>query len=256
MRPARTAVRRDTLPSSLAGRWREHPRAGTPERRAGPKRPKPPWLACRILPRDRDRSQRRPGCDLLPPPSWPDGLLAAPAERRPGARPRGPAGPGAGRGQARGCRPARRAADHLAEAGANYSTPQRTCVLMKKASQRVRQYVLINSMSQASLSARSRSYDAFADARRALGTVPGRSARPPADLFTASELPIGGVCATRTGRRWPPAPRRSWPAGERRAAARSSALTGPPRSPGAVPGHGQRLAAGRAPGPNVPARAP
>jgi hypothetical protein len=259
MRPARTAIRRDALPSSLAGRWREHPRRGLRSVAAGRNGPSLPGGPAGSSNGTGTGTGAGAGvAQAVTCCRRPLGPMASSRQLPTGGREpdRGPAGPRADSGQSRGCRPARRPGDHLAAAGAKHSTPQRTCVLMRKASQRVRQYVLINSMSQASLSARSRSYDAFAHARRAVGTAPGRSTGPPGDLFTPSELPIGGVCAARTGRRWRPTPRRSRPVGRRRAAAGSSALRGPPWSPGAVPDHGTRLTAGRAPGPNVTARAP
>jgi hypothetical protein len=112
------------------------------------------------------------------------------------------------------------------------------------------------SMSQATLSEGGRTDAAPADAERAPGPARSGLAWPSAARCEryGRLLKRGSVAgASLRGRRDQPGAR---PTGRPRAATASSALTGPPRSPGAVPHRGRRRTARRTPGLNVTARAP
>jgi hypothetical protein len=138
-------------------------------------------------------------------------------------------------------------------ARARDGAPERTCVLMEKASQRVRQYVLISSMFQLTQPDRWRSDAAPADAEGAFGAASDRVAAPGAARFGGPHLASGRVRVAR-------APGRPVPAGPRlRAAGGMTAATGPPARSPRPPGRrrgGRRRAGRRAAGPPVTARTP
>ena len=112
------------------------------------------------------------------------------------ARPRGPV-ESPPQGRRAGWRSPRRRDE------ARHGTVARTCVLMEKASQCIRQYVLINFMFQPTLPARRRSDDARTDPEGVLGALSRRAGGPAAGRIGVT-LAVGPPALTcSAGRRRP-----------------------------------------------------
>jgi hypothetical protein len=154
--------------------------------------------------------------------------------------------PGHTRDVAAGCRAA---GDHRIRIPANRGTVSRTCVLMEKASQRVRQYVLIRSMSQETLPVGVQSDGARVDTATALGTTCAALAAPVAGRIDRPGQPGSGRGAHPAVRVRPDEPRARLADGPRAAA-------GSPRSWRSLRDHGRRPTARWNPTPAVAARAP